>query len=105
MDEEQKFIKKMAKQTAVYAIILFLISIFIRVYDISFIVSSYWWSLFFSAICGLQIVTAFDWHQDGARTRPFGLFTLYLIGLTLGIIIFYLVISNVPIDMLRFDLF
>lgn len=102
MDNDD-FIVKMSKQAVLITISLFMISVFCKVYDISFfMISSFYLSLFFSAAAGLQLVVAIDWYYDGRMNRPFSLMSLYLIGIILGIIIYFLVISYIPNDIINY---
>lgn len=98
MDEDRDFIVRMTKNSIFYAIILFISSLVSLYYDISFIIPSFFWALVFSAIGGLELIIAIDWYYDGKSARPFSLLTLYLIGIMLGLIIFFLVICNIPTD-------
>nr|WP_294999546.1 hypothetical protein [uncultured Methanobrevibacter sp.] len=94
-----EFTKKMSIQSIIFALILFIISICIRCYNLSFFgVDSFYFSLILSVMAGLQLIIGFDYYANGASERPFGLGILYLSGLVLGAIIFYLVILNIPVD-------
>lgn len=98
-EEELIFIKKMSKQSLILAIIAFIISYIIRMFDLNYIFSSFYASLIFSMLGGLELIISFDWYFDGRRNRPFGILPLYLIGLIAGVIIFYLIILNIPINL------
>ena len=96
-EEELIFIKKMSKQSLILAIIAFIFSYLIRMFDLKFfVIGLFYVSLIFSMFGGLELIIAFDWYFDGKRNRPFGIIPLYLIGLIAGVIIFYLIILNIP---------
>ena len=102
MVSEETFIKKMGIQSLIGAIIMFAISYAILIYNTGFLgISPFYYALICSMLGGLQLIIAFDWYNDGAHKRPFGLVPLYLIGLVIGVIIFYLVILNLPLDIVN----
>jgi hypothetical protein len=95
------FRKNMSFQSIIFAIILFGVSIYCHCYNISFFgIDSFYYALISSVIGGLELIIAFDYHANGAIERPFGILPLYLIGMVLGAIIFYLVISNISLDLI-----
>lgn len=97
--DDENFTSKMGMRSVIAAIIMFIISICFRLYDVSYFgISSFYYALFCSMFGGLQLIIGFDYYNNGAKNRPFGLIPLYVIGLVLGVIIFYLVILNVPLD-------
>ena len=97
---DENFTSKMGIRSVIGAIVMFILSIYCRLYDLSFLgISSFYYALICSMFGGLQLIIGFDYYNNGAKNRPFGLIPLYLIGLVLGVIIFYLVILNVPLDL------
>ena len=101
MNFNDNFNRNMAIQSSIYAIILFIFSIYCISYDISFFgIDALYYSLIASILGGLELIVAFDYYHNGAYERLFGLITLYLTGMVLGVIIFYLVILNIPMDTL-----
>ena len=95
------FNKSMGYQSLFGAIAILIIAICFRCYNLSYFgIDSSTFSLICSAMGGITLIIGFDYYNNGAVERPFGLIPLYLIGIILGVIIYYLVIANVPMDLL-----
>lgn len=98
---EETFIKKMGVQSLFLAILAFAFSYGILVYNTAFLgISPFYYALVCAMLGGLQLIIAFDWYNDGARNRPFGLIPLYLIGIIIGAVIFFLIIVHIPLDLI-----
>ncbi|WP_298523258.1 hypothetical protein [uncultured Methanobrevibacter sp.] len=96
---DENFTSKMGIRSVIAALVMFIFSFYFRLYDFSYFgISSFYLALFCSMFGGLQLIIGFDYYNNGAKYRPFGLIPLYLIGVVLGVIIFYLVILSIPLD-------
>ncbi len=95
------FNKTMGMQSLFGAIVMFIIAIFLRCYSVAYFgIGSDISSLICCVLGGVTLIIAFDYYNNGAVERPFGLIPLYLTGIILGAIIYYLVIANIPLDFL-----
>lgn len=96
-----EFNRNMGLQTFFGAIVILFVAIVFRCYNISFFgIDSSIFSLIFSVMGGISLIIAFDYYNNGVSDRSFGLAPLYVIGIIVGLIIYYLLISNVPLDFL-----
>lgn len=94
-----EFNKSMGIRSLIGAIIVFVVAIWFRCNNIAYFgIAAEPFSLAFSIMGGWTLIIAFDYYNNGAVERPFGLIPLYLIGIILGAIIYYLVIANIPLD-------
>lgn len=93
--------KTMGLQSLFGAIVLFVVAICYKCFSYAYFgIDPYIGSLICSIMCGVTLIIAFDYYNNGVEERPFGLIPLYLIGIILGVIIYYLVIVNVPMDLI-----
>jgi hypothetical protein len=98
---DKDFTRKMAMQSIIFAIFIFAAAIYVMINNFSFFgIDAFYYSLICSIVGGVQLIIAFDYYNNGAVERPFGLVPLYLTGAILGVIIFYLVILNITPDMI-----
>ena len=96
-----EFNRNMGLQSFFGAIVILIVAVIFRCYNVSFFgIDSSIFSLIFSVMGGVSLIIAFDYYNNGVSDRPFGLVPLYVTGIILGLVIYYLVIVNIPLDFL-----